>query len=213
MGRLRLTERQWRVYVAVWLVAVAAAGGVVAGLVLHNVVQKPPAATLGGGLVVAAGSIKAPGFSLRDQDGVDVSLSALRGQVVALTFLDTQCTNVCPLQARLLAAAENDLPRSVRWSVVIVSVRPEVDTPATIASFAAANGLQRYSWLSGTQAEMAPVWNEYGVVVQGAGTDLTHSAEIYLIDPAGFERVGFLDVPDSTWFENDVRILAGGAAG
>jgi len=209
VGLVRLTERQWRIYIAAWLTAVAAVGGVAAGLWLHGVVQRPAPPQLSGGMVVASGQIKAPDFTLHDQSGAVVSLSALRGQVVALTFLDTKCTNLCPLQARLLAGAQTDLGAKVRWSVVIVSVRPEADTPATIAAFAAANGLARYRWLTGTHDQLAPVWNEYGVTVQPTAGDLEHSSVIYLIDGGGFERVGFLDVPETDAFENDIRVLAG----
>lgn len=195
-------------YLAAWLVAVAAVSGVAAGLVIPRLLQKPVPPQLGGGMVVDAGTVKAPDFSLRDQDGNTVSLSGLRGEVVALTFLDTQCTNLCPLQARVLAAAQTDLGPKVRWSVLIVSVRPDADTPQTIASFAAANGLKSYHWLSGSHSDLAQVWNEYGVAVQVANSDLEHSSVIYLIDRSGFERVGFLDVPEPDAFDNDVRILA-----
>jgi hypothetical protein len=45
------------------------------------------------------------------------------------------------------------------------------------------------------------------VAVQVASGDLQHSSVIYLIDRRGFERVGFLDVPEASSFETDVHIL------
>ena len=35
------------------------------------------------------------------------------------------------------------------------------------------------------------------------------SCSIYLLDKRGNERVEFADVPDPTWMENDIKLLAG----
>lgn len=39
----------------------------------------------------------APSFTLVDQFGRKVSLSAFRGRVVIMAFVDSQCTTICPL--------------------------------------------------------------------------------------------------------------------
>jgi cytochrome oxidase Cu insertion factor (SCO1/SenC/PrrC family) len=127
---------------------------------------------------------------------------------VALTFLDTQCLNLCPLQASLLGTVQSDLGSAAAFSVVIVSVHPEVDTPANIATFATAHGLMNgYFWLNGTKEQLTSVWNSYGVGVQVANGDLAHSSIIYLIDRNGAERIAFADVPDVAAVEGDVRFL------
>jgi protein SCO1 len=159
-------------------------------------------------LVIRPGTTPAPDFTLTDQDGNTLSLSSLRGRVVALTFLDTLCRNLCPLQARVLGIAESDLGSRQPLTVVIVSVRPEADTPAAIADFATANGLARYRWLTGARAQLETVWTDYGIEVQVANGDLEHGSAIFLIDRSGFERIGFIDVPETSAFENDVKILA-----
>ena len=153
-------------------------------------------------------TVPAPDFTLQDQTGSTVSLSHLRGKVVALTFLDTQCLNLCPLQANLLGSVQSDLGSRAPFVVVVVSVRPDADTPATVAAFASAHGLtgQLY-WLTGSRTALADVWNRYGVAVQIANGDLAHSSVIYLIDRSGYERVGFLDVPESASVETDVKVL------
>jgi cytochrome oxidase Cu insertion factor (SCO1/SenC/PrrC family) len=210
MASLRLTQRQWRIYLTVWLVVLAALTGTLIGVLIPRFFASAPPAALTGGLIIKAGTVPAPGFTLRDQRGATVSLADLRGQVIALTFLDTQCLNLCPLQASLLGTVQAHLRPGPAFAVVVVSVRPEADTPAAIATFAKANGLagQRFYWLNGTRSELSDVWNRYGVGVQVASGDLAHSSVIYLIDRTGYERVGFVDVPQSTWVENDVRILA-----
>lgn len=193
-----------------WLVALAALTGTLIGVLLPRLLVAPPVPILTGGVVMKAHSVPAPDFSLVDQRGATVSLSALRGNVLALTFLDTQCLNLCPLQASLLGTVQADLGSNSTFSVVVVSVKPEADTPSSIATFASAHGLGgHFYWLSGPRSQLSDVWNSYGVGVQVANGDLAHSSVIYLIDRSGFERVGFADVPDAAWVENDVRILAG----
>src|SRR5688572_4353348 len=45
----------------------------------------------------------APAFSLTTQDGTRLSLQALRGKVVVITFLYTGCVDTCPLLTAKLA--------------------------------------------------------------------------------------------------------------
>jgi protein SCO1 len=211
MRRLQLTNRQWRIYLAVWLCALAALAGVASVLLAPRLLAHPQPLSLGGGMVMGPHQYPAPDFTLRDQSGNVVTLAGLRGKVIALTFLDTQCTNLCPLQARLLGSAQADLAHAAPFSIVVVSVRPGADTPAAISTFARANDLNgSLYWLTGTPAQLSAVWDEYGVGVQAANGDLEHSSVIYLLDRAGFERVGFLDVPEAQAFENDVKVLDGG---
>jgi cytochrome oxidase Cu insertion factor (SCO1/SenC/PrrC family) len=210
MASLRLTQRQWRMYLAVWLVALAALTGILIGVLVPRLLVSAPSRSLTGGLVMKANSVPAPGFTLRDQRGATFSLADLRGKVVALTFLDTQCLDLCPLQASLLGTVQAHLGPHAPFSVVVVSVRPEADTPATIAAFAGAHGLVGdFYWLNGPRPQLSSVWNSYGVGVQVANGDLAHSSVIFLIDRSGYERVGFADVPQSAAVENDVRILVG----
>jgi protein SCO1/2 len=205
---LRLSDRQWRIYVAVWLVALAAVIGVGAGLIAPKLLERPSPPTLVGDIVLSP-PVAAPAFTLQDQNGAAVSLSQLKGRVVALTFLDTQCLSLCRLQASLIGGVQADLGPSVPLTLVVVSVHPEADTPAAINTFAEAHGLrQPYAWLTGSKSQLAGVWGDYGITVQPAAGDLAHSSVIYLLDKRGNERVEFADVPDPTWLENDIRLLA-----
>lgn len=211
MASLRLTRRQWRIYLTVWLVALAAVTGTLIGLTVPRLLAKSPPPSLSGGVVLKPQTVQAPAFTLRDQRGAMVSLTDLRGRVIALTFLDTQCLNLCPLQASLLGSVQGDLGSRAPFSVVVVSVRPEADTPANIATFANAHGLKAgFYWLTGPRSQLADVWNSYGVGVQVANGDLAHSSVIFLIDRSGYERVGFADVPEAASVEGDVRILEAG---
>ena len=207
---LRLSDRQWRIYLAVWLVALAAVIGIATGLVAPKLLDRPPPKTLIGDIVMTP-PVAAPAFTLVDQNGTTTSLSQLKGRVVALTFLDTQCTSLCKLQASLLGSVQADLGSSVPLTLVVISVHPEADTPVAINTFAEAHDLREpYAWLNGTKSQLAGVWADYGITVQPAAGDLSHSAVIYLLDRRGNLRVEFSDVPESSWLENDIRLLAQG---
>lgn len=207
MRRIRLTERQWRIYLAVWLVTLAALAGVLAGMLVPGLLARPAPARLIGDLVMDP-PVAAPSFSLLDQRGNPFSLSGEQGTVVALTFLDTQCQSLCPLQASALGSVQAQLGKTAPLTVVVVSVRPEVDSPAAIAAFADAHGMHgAYYWLNGSRKDLAAVWDEYGITVIPGTGDLAHSSVIFLIDRGGFERVEFADVPQAGWLEGDVRLL------
>lgn len=188
--------------------ALAAVIGIAAGFFVPKLLERSAPATLIGDIVLTP-PVAAPAFSLQDQKGATVALSQLQGRVIALTFLDTQCVSLCRLQASLIGSVQADLNGSVPLTVVVVSVRPEVDTPAAIATFAAAHGLRDpYLWLNGSKSQLASVWSDYGITVQPGVDDLSHSSVIYLLDRRGMERVEFADVPDTTWLENDIKLLA-----
>ncbi|MGA7668774.1 MAG: SCO family protein, partial [Nitrolancea sp.] len=60
----------------------------------------------------------APDFTLTDQRGQTVTLSSLRGHAVALTFIYTNCTDICPLIAEKLHSAYEMLSPSQQQDVV-----------------------------------------------------------------------------------------------
>jgi hypothetical protein len=63
---MRLSDRQWRIYLAVWLVALAAVIGVAAGFIAPKLLARPTSPTLIGDIVMAP-PFAAPGFTLQDQ--------------------------------------------------------------------------------------------------------------------------------------------------
>ncbi len=164
--------------------------------------------------VIPPGSASAPDFTLPDQDGRMISLSAERGQVVALTFLNSHCTDLCPVEAEQLAAAQAHLGRATPFVLLVVSVAPDLDTPASVRSFARSHHWSAgWHWLLGSQTQLAPVWQSYFIDARlnptAANPDnVAHSGALYLIDRSGFERVGFgLNFPPDV-IEQDLRGLA-----
>ena len=135
----------------------------------------------------------APDFTLADGiTGESVTLSSLRGNVVAMAFLYTHCPDVCPLTAALFRAAQTQLGSdAARVRFVAVSVDPDGDTPTAVRAFSAAHDLKdSWRYLIGPRSALATVWSAYGVGAFPAptGTGVDHNDAIYLIDAQGRER-------------------------
>jgi len=135
----------------------------------------------------------APDFTLTDGvTGRAITLSSLRGNAVALTFLYTHCPDVCPLTASQFRAAQQRLGTdAARVRFVAVSVDPQGDTPDTVRAFSKAHDLSgNWHYLIGPRAQLAAVWSAYGVGAFDAGTGgaVQHNDAIYLIDRDGRER-------------------------
>ena len=155
----------------------------------------------------------APDFTLTDGvSGRAVTLSAHRGQVVALTFLYTTCPDVCPLTASRFRSAQNELGNDAgRVTFIAVSVDPDRDTPGAVQAFSAAHGLERnWFYLVGARAQLAPVWAAYGIGVQAGSNEVTHNDAVYLIDTRGRERVLLHSEDLGADLVNDVRALLRG---
>ncbi len=158
------------------------------------------------------GATAAPDFRLTDQNGHPIALSDLRGHVVVLTFLYTQCVDVCPLIASKLNLAYQQLGAAAKQvSFVAVSVEPEEDTPAAIAAFSRKNGMDgKWLYLNGSRAQLVPVWSAYYIGTETPAplsTTVGHSTRVVLIDRAGRERVNLdsdLEVNDLV---QDVQLL------
>ena len=174
----------------------------------------------GGGSPLLQGAVLTPpvpayDFHLPDQDGRTVSLSGLRGKVVALTFLYTHCPDVCPLIADTLHQVYRQLgDLAGRVAFVAVSVDPSGDTPAAVREFLATHHVQdELTYLRGSPAQLRPVWSHY--YVQSDATDVHpgaqqvgHTAVLYIIDPGGKIDVFLPANFDPKDLLTDLRLLA-----
>lgn len=159
-------------------------------------------------IVIPPGSMTAPDFSLRDQDGKAVSVSALRGHVLAITFLDSHCKQLCPLEAEQLAQAQRSLGSDANLSLLVVSVAPATDTPDSERAFAAAHHWSGdWHWLTGPPDQLASVWKAYSIAVQGTPDNILHSTVLYLVDKSGFQRAGWASGLQPDQLARDVRFL------
>jgi protein SCO1/2 len=164
-------------------------------------------------VVLTPHRVRAADFDLRDQDGDAVSLKDLRGKVVGITFLDSHCTNLCPLAADQLADVQKRLGRRADFVLLVASVNPEQDTQGSVKRFAAQHlWTGDWHWWLGSHAQLASVWKAYGVTVQPSPGDVVHTITLYVVDQAGFERGVYTGTLDPGRIQHDVELLAANRA-
>jgi len=140
------------------------------------------------------GSRPAPGFTLTDQNGRQMSLAGLRGRAVLMAFIDDRCTEVCPVLAQEFRRADESLGSTAeRVALVGINVNPGAESPADLRSFDRLHGLDalaNWYFLTGTTSQLEAVWKSYGIeVTLPVGVDqTTHAAYLYFLDPSGRER-------------------------
>ena len=133
--------------------------------------------------------IEAAGFSLRSYTGDAVQMDDLRDKAVALTFLDAQCEESCPVIAATATRAVALLAPDERARVAFLAITtdPAEDTPAAVRSF-----LRRYraegalDYLIGPSSGVRRAWRDYGVLPsEQSGSDSLHSAPVRVYAPGG----------------------------
>src|SRR5262245_5262400 len=65
------------------------------------------------------GSQAAPDFQLKDQFGKSISLAQFEGKPIVLTFLYTNCPDVCPLTAEKLHTVQTQLGKDVSQVIML----------------------------------------------------------------------------------------------
>ncbi|HVT59848.1 MAG TPA: SCO family protein [Thermoanaerobaculia bacterium] len=138
LGRSRLFGR----------LGAAALLGLAVGGIFDQSLASPLAAPGGGGAraasgesaVVVSGSLRVPDVTVVDQDGRQVRFwsDLMAGKVVAVSFIFTTCTTICPPIGanfgRLAKLLDGRLGRGV--SLISVSVDPLTDTPQRLKAWA-----------------------------------------------------------------------------
>jgi protein SCO1/2 len=176
-----------RIAIALLLVAAFALGAVV---LVAGSGDDDPVASGGTGFegAVMPKGVRAPDFSLRNQDGRVVSMRALRGQPVLVSFLYTTCDDTCPAQAQTMRGALDDLGEDI--PALAIAVDPPRDTPQRARAFllkARASG--RIDFVLGSRAQLSPLWK--GFFIRPQSVNQEHQARFTLIDKKGFQRIGF----------------------
>jgi protein SCO1/2 len=132
--------------------------------------------------------LRAPDFELRNQDGEPVSMRALRGQPVVVTFLYTTCQDSCPIQAQTVRGALDELGHDV--PALAIAVDPPRDTPERAQAFLSKQrATGRIDFVLGSRAELRPLWD--GFHIQPQSVTQEHQTRFTLVDSRGFQRIGY----------------------
>src|SRR5437016_3945075 len=92
----------------------------------------------------------APAFVLQRADGRAVSLADLRGKVVVLHFIYTNCPDVCPLHAERIAEIQtmvNQSPMKQQVEFVTITTDPSRDKGEVLRNYGHAHGLDPVNWI------------------------------------------------------------------
>jgi len=156
-------------------------------------------------------------FTLRNHDGRVVGSTDLVGGVTVLTFLDSQCTESCPVIAWTVARAIDSLTSAERQDVraVAISTDPAEDTESSVRRFLTRNrAVGRLLYLGGGQpeSELRGLWSEFKVLSSlESGDDTLHSAPVRIYDRSG-EWVATLhagaDLTEES-LAHDIRVALG----
>ena len=140
---------------------------------------------------------RAADFTLTTGSGSQFNLGQQRGKVTLMFFGYTNCPDVCPVTLsdyRRIRQALGDLADQV--NLVFITIDPERDSLERVAAYTA-NFDPAIVGLSGTEAELEPVWKAYGVyrekveTASAAGYLMDHSSRVYVIDRQGQLRLTF----------------------
>jgi cytochrome oxidase Cu insertion factor (SCO1/SenC/PrrC family) len=147
------------------------------------------------------GRQRAPAFALRDQNGAAVSLAALHGRPVIVTFIDPLCRDYCPIEAQHLSDVVRALPPAQKPAIVAVSVNVFGNVRSNLLLDERKwNLVPQWRWAVGSPSALGSVWKAYHIAVIASTKTVTgvkvhtivHTEAAYLIDANGFQRALFL---------------------
>ena len=194
-----------RVLIALFLVAVFSLGAVVLAAPRDDDNDSVASNSSRFEGAVMPEGLRAPDFTLTNQDGDRISMRGFRGQPVIVTFLYTTCEDTCPVQAQTIRGALDELGEDV--PAIAIAVDPPRDTPDRARAFLSEQrALGRLDFVLGSRAELKRVWDGYYVRPQSVTQE--HNARFTLVDEKGFQRVGypgFEATPER--IAHDVRLL------
>lgn len=146
------------------------------------------------------GTIAAPDFSLVNQNGETVSLTALRGKTVLLTFAFAHCRTICPALIETGRAALDKLPAE-QTVLLIITLDPQRDTPGALPELAKHWQLPKNAFaLSGAPDAVEQTIKHFNMLAarNQANGDITHAAMFYLVSPDGILAYTFTN-PSPDW--------------
>ena len=204
------------VRVLIALAAVVIVAGAVALLTIGS--SKSTLHTAKGSQYEAQGVLNplrtAPPLALHNYLGQPVNIDSYRGKAVLVTFLYTNCPDVCPLITSNLRVAQNLMgtKTSSKVQIIAVSVDPRGDTPKAVAAFLARHEMTgRMQYLIGSAKELSKVWEAWGVGSEQEASQpqfINHTGIIYGINSRGQQTTVYSPEFKPSQIAHDVPLLA-----
>lgn len=83
------------------------------------------------------------------QDGKNIELKSLKGNVLVMVMIYTTCKAACPRLVADMRNIESRLNKKTKKNVklILVSIDPETDTPEKLKAFSIANKMENDPWI------------------------------------------------------------------
>lgn len=125
-----------------------------------------------------------------NQDGKNIELKSLKGNVLVMVMIYTSCKAACPRLVADMRDIETRLDQQTRKNVklILVSIDPKTDTPERLKSFAIKNKINQDPWIFLRSTEENT--REFAAVLavnykKISPIDFTHSNIISVFNPEG----------------------------
>jgi protein SCO1/2 len=153
--------------------------------------------------------IKVPDTVLIDQNGKSLRFrtEAMAGRLVAINFVYTTCTTVCPVQSALFADVQKRLGEGAGKEIALISVTvdPLRDTPARLKAFAADYGAgPGWSFYTGNSQAVDEVLKAFDAY---SANFTEHPPAVLVGDPRSGEWVRFFGFPSAAQIVGRVKEL------
>jgi protein SCO1 len=160
---------------------------------------------------------RAPVFELADPRGGQFLTASLADRPYLVTFLFTDCTDICPVIGQIVRRAFEALgEQAADVNAIAISVDPNGDTPEAVRRWLRQQRLpSNFHYLIGSERELEPVWKSYFAAPQPEGVSGgRHTANIWLVDRRGRWRAKYsAGAPiDPSNLAADLRLLLTGAS-
>jgi protein SCO1/2 len=152
-----------------------------------------------------------PPFELRDQNDRILTMRRFSGRVLVVTFIYTRCPlpDFCPLMIRNLEAIRRRADAEgigSRLALLGVTLDPAFDTPAVLRAYGesvlkAADRFDRWTFATGTPAQIEAVARFFGVIARAEGGLVTHTLSTAVIGHD--DRIVRL-FPSNSWLPDEV---------
>lgn len=134
-----------------------------------------------------------PAIAMVNQDGKSEDLTEFRGKAVLVTFVDTECTDECPVISRLFAKVDRILAKNpqayARSRLITVSLNPAHDTPPVLRRYGLrylrgdARGFSHWQFVTLKPANLHRFAAGFGVTYWASRGDIVHTLDASLIAP------------------------------
>jgi protein SCO1/2 len=133
-----------------------------------------------------------PDVSLVDQRGDAFTLASLKGKPVLIDFIYTSCASTCPMLTAKMVQVARELGPVLGADVKIVSITldPEHDGPAELATYAKSHGAADSGWifLTGKPPDIDRVLAQYKLRrMREDDGSVMHSVSAFLLGPDGHQ--------------------------